>query len=691
MKEYSPAEIRNIALIAHGGTGKTTLSEAMLFRAGVISRLGHVEEGTTSSDFDADEIKRKISVNLSLLPLEWKGTKINLLDTPGYADFVGEEKSGLRAVDGAILVIDASAGVQVGSEYAWQFADERKLPRLVFINRIDRENADFDRTVDSVCTRFGKRCAPLELPIGAQDQFKGVVDLISMKAYNGENAEEGSVPADVADRANMYRERLVEAIAETDDDLIAKFLEGEELAEAELRIGLRKGVLAGAIVPILVGAANREIGVISLLDSIVQYLPSPAEVGAVQAQDPASGKQIEFQPDPAAPLAAFVFKTTADPYVGRLSFVRIYAGALKSDSQIWNANRNHAERVGQIFFQHGKTQEPVHQIGAGDIGVIPKLSETTTGETLCTREHPVVLEPTKLPPPAFSASVTPKTKQDADKVSASLHRIAEEDPTLSVGRDHDTGELILSGVGESHVEVAAEKMHRKFGVGVDLKTPRVAYKETITLSTNSEYRHKKQTGGAGQFGQVTLHLEPQPRGAGVEFAEKVVGGAVPREFFPAVEKGVREAASEGVIAHYPLVDVKVTLVDGKYHPVDSKAIAFEIAGMQAVKQGVQQAKPVLLEPIMRLQIHVPESYTGDVISDLNTKRAKVHGMTPDDGVTIIEAEAPQAEIQRYATDLRSITQGRGTFTAEFGHYEEVPAHVAQKVIDEAKKEAEAHG
>ena len=690
MKEYSPTEIRNIALISHGGAGKTSLSEAMLFRAGAINRLGRVEEGTTTSDFDPDEIKRKISVNLSLLPMEWKGTKINLLDTPGYADFVGEEKSGLRAADAAIILIDASAGVQVGSEYAWQFADERRLPRLVFINRIDRENAEFDRAVDSICTHFGKRCAPLELPIGAQDQIRGVVDLISLKAFLGEKAEEAPLPADIADRANSYRERLVEAIAETDDLLIAKFLEGEELSEEELRDGLHKGVLAGTIIPILVGAAGREIGVNNLLDAIVRYLPSPAEIGGVLAQEPGGATQVALQPNPAAPLAALVFKTTADPYVGRLSFVRIYSGTLKADSQIWNANRSHTERVGQVFLQHGKTQEPVTQIGTGDIGVIPKLSETTTGETLCTREHPVVIEPTKLPPPAFSASVTPKTKQDADKVGASLHRIAEEDPTLSVSRDHDTGELILSGLGESHVEVAAEKMHRKFGVGVDLKTPRVAYKETITLPTSSEYRHKKQTGGAGQFGQVTLKLEPQPRGAGVEFAEKVVGGSVPREFFPAVEKGVREAASEGVIAHYPLVDVKVTLVDGKYHPVDSKAIAFEIAGMQAVKQGVQQAKPVLLEPIMRIEVRVPESYTGDVISDLNTKRAKVHGMTPDDGSTVIEAEAPQAEIQRYATDLRSITQGRGSFTVEFGHYEEVPAHIAQKVIDEAKKEAETH-
>jgi elongation factor G len=686
VKDYATEAIRNVALAAHGGTGKTSLTEAIAFRAGVVNRLGRVDEGTSVSDFDPDEIKRKISVNVSVVPLEWKGTKINLIDTPGYADFVGEEKSGLRAADSAIILVDASAGVQVGTENAWRFADERELPRLVFVNRIDRENADFDRVAEALATQFGRKCTPLQIPVGSQDHFQGVVDLLTLKAYTGEKDEEGPVPADLQDQASSYRERLVEAIAENDDELLSRFLEGEELSEEKLRKGLRTAVVSGTLVPILTGSATKNLGVSALMDTMANCLPSPADAGPVKAKTP-SGSEEVLQPNPTAPLAALVFKTTADPYVGRLSFIRIYSGTLKSDSQIWNANKNQAERVGQVFHQHGKAQEPVNHLVAGDIGVIPKLAETATGDTLCTREHPLVLEPTHFPSPAFAASVTPKTKADADKVGVSLHRIAEEDPTLSVGRSPDTGELILSGLGESHVEVAVEKMQRKFGVGVDMKTPRVPYKETITVKTNSEYRHKKQTGGAGQFGQVTLTLEPQPRGTGLEFSEKVVGGAVPREFFPAVEKGVREAASEGVIAHYPLVDVKVTLVDGKYHPVDSKAIAFEIAGMQAVKQGVQQAKPVLLEPIMSMEIHVPEHFTGDVISDLNSKRAKVHGMVPQDGETIISAEAPQAEIQRYATDLRSLTQGRGSFSTEFDHYEEVPAHVAQKVIDEAKKEA----
>jgi len=687
MKDYKASDIRNIALAAHGGTGKTSLTEAMAFQAGVASRLGRVDDGSTLSDFDPDEIKRKISVNLSLVPVEWKGTKINIIDTPGYADFVGEEKSGLRASDAAVLLVDASAGIQVGTENAWRFAHERELPLLIFINRIDRENADFDRVVTALAEQFGRQCIPLQMPIGSQDHFTGTVDLIALKGHSGEKAAEVPVPADIEEQARAYRERLIEAIAETDDDLLNKFLEGEELSEADLRRGLHGAVTSKSLVPILVGSATHNLGVDGLLDAIVDCLPSPLEAAPERATS--GGTAEELKADPAAPLAALVFKTTADPYVGRLSFVRIYQGTLKSDSQLWNANKSQAERVGQVFHQRGKAQEPVAQLLAGDIGVIPKLAESTTGDTLCTREHPVTLEPTKFPSPAFSAAVTPKTKGDADKVGSSLHRIAEEDPTLAVGRDPDTGELILSGLGESHVEVAVEKMHRKFGVGVDIKTPRVPYKETITVSTNSEYRHKKQTGGAGQFGQVTLALEPQPRGAGLQFSEKVVGGAVPREFFPAVEKGVREAASEGVIAHYPLVDVRVTLIDGKYHPVDSKAIAFEIAGMQAVKQGVQQAKPVLLEPILRVQIRVPEGFTGDVISDLNGKRAKVHGMTPDAGETVIEAEAPQAEVQRYATDLRSLTQGRGSFTTEFDHYEEVPAHIAQKVIDDAKREAEA--
>jgi elongation factor G len=688
MKEYATGDIRNVALAAHGGTGKTSLTEAIAFRAGAVNRLGRVDEGTTVSDFDPDEIKRKISVNVSLVPVEWQGKKINLIDTPGYADFVGEEKSGLRAADGAVILVDASAGVQVGTENAWRFADESNLPRLVFVNRIDRENADFDAVVEALANRFGRKCAPIQIPIGAQDHFQGVVDLISLKAYTGEKDQEGAMPADLQQQAESYRERLIEAIAENDDDLLNKFLEGEELSEEELRSGLHSAVVSGSLVPVLVGSATKAIGVGPLLDVLTAALPSPTDASPIAARKQAGGEE-ELEASSSGPLAALVFKTTADPYVGRLSYVRVYSGTLKSDSQIWNANKNQAERVGQVFHQHGKAQEPIPQLVAGDIGVIPKLSETGTGDTLCTREHVVILEPPHFPSPAFAAAVTPKTKADADKVGSSLHRIEEEDPTLKVSRDHDTGELILSGLGESHVEVALEKMQRKFGVGVEMKTPRVPYKETITLTTNSEYRHKKQTGGAGQFGQVTLTLEPQPRGAGLEFSEKVVGGAVPREFFPAVEKGVREAASEGVIAHYPLVDVKVTLIDGKYHPVDSKAIAFEIAGMQAVKQGVQQAKPVLLEPIMRIEVRVPESFTGDVISDLNSKRAKVHGMTPEDGETVISAEAPQAEIQRYATDLRSLTQGRGSFTTEFDHYEEVPAHIAQKVIDEAKKEAEA--
>jgi elongation factor G len=688
MKEYATQDIRNVAIVAHGGTGKTSLTEAMAFHTGLVNRLGRVDDGTTISDFDPDEIKRKISVNLSLVPLEWKGVKINVIDTPGYADFVGEEKSGLRAADSAIVVVDASAGVQVGTENAWQYADERSLPRMIVVSRLDRENADFDRVVEALVTQFGRRCTPIQIPIGAQEHFQGCVDLLSLKARTGDKDEEGEVPSDLAKEASNSRERLVESVAENDEELLNKFLEDGDLAEEELRSGLRAAVVSGAIVPILVASGTHNIGIASMLDAITGYAPSPVDSGSVVAKN-ASGAEDRLEASPSGPLAALVFKTTADPYVGRLSYVRLYSGTLKSDAQLWNANKNQAERVGPVFHQHGKTQEPVSHLIAGDIGVIPKLAETTTGDTLCTHEHMLFLEPTKYPAPAFGAAVSPKTKADADKVGSSLHRIAEEDPTLSVGRDLDTGELILSGLGESHVEVAVEKMQRKFGVGVDMKTPKVPYKETITVSTNSEYRHKKQTGGAGQFGQVTLTLEPQPRGSGVEFSEHVVGGAVPKEFFPAVEKGVREAASEGVIAHYPLVDVKVTLIDGKYHPVDSKAIAFEIAGMQAVKQGVQQAKPVLLEPIMQLEIRVPESFTGDVISDLNSKRAKVHGMTPDGNATIITADAPQAEIQRYATDLRSITQGRGSFSTEFDHYEEVPAHIAQKVIDEAKKEAEA--
>jgi len=682
MKEYATANIRNVALIGHGSTGKTSLSEAMLFSAKAINRLGRVDDGTTTSDFDPDEIRRSFSVNLSVLPCEWQGNKLNILDTPGYADFVGEVKCAVRAADAAVIVVCAASGVQVGAEYAWAYADEQNLPRLVFINRMDRENADFHQTLSQLQGMYGQKCAAFQLPLGAQADFRGVVDLLTMKAYVGEKGETQEVPEELLEQAASLREKLVEAAAETDDALITKYLEGEDLSEEELRRGLRTGVIRGSLIPVLTGSATKNIAATLLMDALCRYLPSPADM-AVAVTDGDS-----FQADAKGPLAALVFKTTADPYVGRLTYFRVYCGTLKADSQAWNANKGSAERIGPLYLIRGKSQEPVSQVVAGDIGAVAKLAETSTGDTLATREKSIILPGISFPEPAFSGAVHPKSKADLDKMGSTLTRIAEEDPTLRVSRNQDTSETILSGLGDSHVEVAVEKIRRKFGVDLELTTPKVPYKETITANSSAEYTHKKQTGGHGQYARVAIELEPLPRGSGFEFTNRIIGGVVPRQYISSVEKGVVEAMQEGVLARYPMIDMKVTLFDGKEHPVDSSDIAFKIAAAAALKKGAQEAHPVLMEPIMNLQVVVPEANTGDVISDLNGKRAKVLGMTPEGTRTVIEAQAPLAEVQHYAADLRSMTQGRGSYSMQFSHYEEVPAHVTQRIIEQAQKEGQ---
>ncbi len=690
MKDYATESIRNVTLVGHGSTGKTTLTEAALFRSGAISRLGRVDDGTTTSDYDPDEVKRRISVNLSLLPCEWKAHKINLIDTPGYADFVGEARGGLRAGDAALVVVCAASGVQVGTENAWGLIRESHIPAAIIINRLDRENADFQRSLEQVRTALaapGVRFAPVHLAIGAQDGFQGVVDLLALKAYTSDQDVEGEVPTSLADQVNRYHEQLIEAIAETDDALINKYLEGEELTLEELRRGLRAAVRSGSVVPVFAASGLKSIGIGPLLDALNDYLPSPADIGEVTATS-ASGGEEKLSSTADGPLAVLVFKTTADPYVGKLSYLRVCSGTLKADSQVWNANKGKSERIGQLFLLRGKSQEQTGQLIAGDIGAVAKLAETSTGDTLCQRERPLTLPPITFPEPAYSAAVHPKTKADLDKLGVSLSRLVEEDPTLRVHRDQDTNETILSGLGESHVEVAVEKMRRKFGVDVALTLPKVPYRETITSAAQAEYTHKKQTGGHGQYARVAIALEPLPRGSGFQFTDRIVGGVVPKTYIPAVEKGVVEAMREGVLARYPLTDLKVMLYDGKDHPVDSSEIAFKLAGAMALKKGASEAHPVLLEPIVNLSITVPEANTGDVMSDLNSRRAKVLGMTPRDGFSVIEAQAPLAEVQRYATDLRSITQGRGSYKAEFSHYEEVPAHIAQKIIEAAQRQKE---
>jgi len=684
MKQYGLENIRNLCLLSHCGAGKTSLSEVILFASGAITRLGKADAGTTTSDYDPDEVKRNISINLTMLPCQWKDTKINLIDTPGYSDFVGEVKAAIRVSEGAVIVICAASGVEVGSEQVWAYSQEANLPRLIFVNKMDRENADFYRTVDEIQSKFGAKCVPVQLPIGAQSDFQGVVDLLTMKSYTGSPAKEAEIPSSLQTQVDSFREKLVEAVAEIDDRLLEKYLEGEELSLEELSDGLQQGTRSGKIVPILVGSALQNIGVISLLDAVYNYLPTPKERDVVVVSG--SGEKETIAPSQDTSLAALVFKTSADPYVGKLTYFRVYTGVIDSNSQVWNATQGEAERIGQLFILRGKTQEPIPQVGAGDIGAVAKLGVTSTGDTLSSQDKPLKVAPVLFPEPIFSQAVHPKTKTDVDKLGTALSRLTEEDLTLQVRKEADTGETILSGLGDTQIGVAAEKMLRKFGVGVKLETPKVPYKETITTSAKAEYKHKKQTGGHGQYGHVCLELEPLPRGSGREFVNKVVGGRIPKNYIPAVEKGVNEAVMQGVLAGYPVVDIKTIVYDGSFHPVDSSDICFKIAGAGALKKGLSEGQPILLEPIMNITVTVPEDFTGDIISDLNTKRAKVLGMNPADGVNVIEAQVPRAEILRYAIDLKSITQGRASYTVTFSHYEETPPQVTQKII--AQKQAE---
>jgi elongation factor G len=657
----------------------------MLFTAGAIQRLGSVEDGTATSDYDPLEVERHMGINLSLLLFEWQGMKLNLIDTPGYADFIGEVRSGLRVTEGAIVVICAASGVEVGTEQMWGDAGKANLPRLIFVNKMDRDNADFFSTLKGIQAKLSPRCLPLQLPIGSQSDFQGIVDLVTMKAYTGAKSQEAEIPSALQEQAEASREKLVEAVVEIDDELINKYLEGEPINNEEIVAAIKKSTLAGKLVPVFAGSALQGIGTQQVLNGICSYLPSPEEKDAFVAKNVSTGNQEDINPDSESPLSSLVFKTSADPYVGKLSYFRVYSGVISSNSQVWNANKNSVERIGQLFTMLGKNQQPVPQVAAGDIGAVVRLSLTTTGDTLCAREHPVIFSGIEFPRANFSMSIQPQTKGDLDKMSTVLPRICEEDPSLQTRREADTNEFIISGVGDSHLEIVKGKMRRKFGVEVRLDPPKIPYKETITMSTKAEYKHKKQSGGHGQYGHVLLELEPLPRSGGFEFAAKIFGGAIPQNYIPSVEKGVNEAKQEGVLAGYPVVDTKVTLYDGSFHSVDSSDIAFKIAGAQALKKGLSEGQPVLLEPIMNITITVPEMYTGDIASDLNTKRGRVLGMNPSDGVNVIQAQAPYAELLRYAIDLRSMTQGRGSFAMEFDHYEEVPAHLTQKITSDTKK------
>jgi elongation factor G len=690
MSKYESKAIRNLAIVGHGGTGKTSLCEALLFVAGKTDRVGRVDDGTSCMDYEPEEQKRHISITAATNFVDWDKHRVNMIDTPGDSNFTFDTKSCLRIVEGALVLVDAVGGVEFQTEKVWEYANDFKLPRMVFISRMDRERADFVTAVASVRERLGKKVSIAALPIGTADSFSGVVDLISLKAFAFDDAKRTSrgidIPAEMADEVKQYRDILIEDIAETDDELMNRYLESGELSPEELQAGLRKGVSSGSLIPVVCGSAIKNLGITTLLDTIVRYFPSPVDAGAVAGNKPGTDQPETRAPEEAAPFSALVFKTIADPYSGRLTLFRVYSGTLTSDTILLNPARKTTERIGGLFYLEGKTQKPVDQLIPGDIAAVAKLKDTSTGDTLCAEKFPILYPPVAPPPPIISFALEPKTRGDEDKLASSINRLTDEDPTLKFHRDDQTREMILSGLGQIHIEVAVEKMRRKFGLEVNLKTPKVPYKETIKGKTTVQGRYKKQSGGRGQFGDTWLEIEPLPRGGGFEFADRIVGGVIPQQYRPAVEKGIVEAMAEGVLAGYPVVDLRVSLTDGSYHTVDSSEMAFKIAGSLGFKKGVLECQPTLLEPIVNIMIEIPDEYMGDVIGDLNSRRGRVQGMDSIGHHQIIKGQVPLAEILKYAPDLRSMTSGRGTFTYEHSHYEEVPPFIADKIIAEAKKE-----
>jgi elongation factor G len=683
MKDYSTAALRNIALLGHGSAGKTSLGEAILFSSGAISRQGRVEDGSTVSDFDEEEIRRHISLTTALLPIEWKDRKLNILDTPGFADFAGEVKGALRVVDAALIVIDSVAGVEVGTELAWSYCNERNLPRLVLINKMDRENANFARALESLHAAFGVNFVPLQLPIGSQAAFEGVIDLITLKARKGSKGEAAEIPANMQADVAEARLKLMEAAAEGDDELIMKYLDGQELTEDEIRRGLRLAVRRNALVPALCASGAANIGVSTLLDILAEYCPAPVDMDPEPAKNAAG--EISIKPDSSGLLGALVFKTTADPFVGKLTYFRTYGGTVTADTRIFNATKSQEERLGQLYVMRGKEQIPVHTIKAGDIGAVAKLTVTSTGDTLCDKAHPITFAPPTYPRALASIAIEPKSEADSAKMGPTLSRLIEEDPTLHWFNDPSIKQTILEGLGDSHLDVAIRRSKTKFGVELNTIPHKIPYRETITKSQQAMHRHKKQSGGAGQFGEVHMRVEPH-KGQGYEFLWEVVGGAVSSSYKTSIEKGIKSVMETGAIAGYPVVDVTVAITDGKEHAVDSKPIAFETAGREAFKKALHGAGPVLLEPIMKMTITVPEANMGDVLAGINTKRARVQGMDQISGKSVIIALVPLAEVQHYATDLRSITHGRGVYSMELDHYDEVPHQIAQGIMEAAQKE-----
>lgn len=675
MKVYQTDQIRNVALIGHGSSGKTTLTEAILFVTGVTKRQGRVEDGNTVSDFDKEEIARKVSIGASVIPTEWKNIKYNFLDTPGYFDFAGEMYGALRASEAAIILVDASAGVEVGTEKAWQYTEKHKIPKMIFLNKMDKENVSFEKVLAQLKENFGDKIVPFTLPIGEAENFKGLVDII----------DEGQIPAELADEANSIREMLKEKVAETDEELMEKYFEGEDFTKEEFEKGLKLAVMNCDLVPVIVGCAEKAIGVEVLLDMVKRFVPAPNEVG------PNIGyrgeEKIERKVDSKEPFSALVFKTIVDPFVGKLSVFKVLSGKITKDQEIYNPNKDDSEKLGGLFVLRGKNQIEVSEILAGDIGATSKLQITQTGDTICDKANIIQFEKIEYPEPCLFLAVEPKSKGDEDKIGSSLQRLTEEDPTFVVERNSETKQQLIGGQGNMQLAVIVNKLKNTFGVEVNLTDPKIAYRETIKGTASVQGKHKKQSGGAGQYGDVHMRFEPCEEE--FVFEEEIFGGSVPKQYIPAVEKGIRECLEHGVLAGYPVVNIKAVLFDGSYHPVDSNEMAFKIAASLAFKKGMEAAKPVLLEPIMKVEILIPEEYMGDIMGDMNKRRGRILGMEQqEDGLQLVMAEAPMAEMFKYAIDLRSMTQARGSFRMEFARYEEVPSNISEKIIEEAKAEKE---
>lgn len=688
MKVYDAAGIRNVAIVGHGGSGKTQLVSALLFSGGMVNRLGRVDDGTTVTDYDEEEIARKHTLSASLAYVEWNKTKINLIDTPGFGNFFADARAGLRVADAALVVVDAVAGVEVQTEKAWNAAAELDLPRLVVVNRFDRDRASLDRALESLRETFGRSIVPIQLPIGEGPSFSGIVDLVTMQAWtfaadgSGTPAE-ASIPAALESAAKAAREALIEMVAEADERLMETFFEAGTLTQDELIRGLELATAQAKIFPLLCTSAAANIGIQPLLDAIVAYVPSPAQRPFKAL---AGGEEVQRTADESAPYAAVVWKTMADPFAGRITMFRVYQGSLKADSTVLNATQGTQERLGHLAVMQGKTQTSVPEIKAGDIGVVAKLKDTRTNDTLADKAAGITFAPLSFPEPVLSYAIEPKSRGDEDKISMAMHRLEEEDPTIRYARDTQTNELLLSGQGQLHIEVTVAKLKRRFGVEVNLKPPRIPYRETITARVEAHGRHKKQTGGHGQFGDCKIRMAPLPRGAGFEFVDEIFGGAIPRQFIPAVEKGIQESSARGYLAGYPVVDFRVELYDGQYHDVDSNELSFKTAGSLAFKDAMAKARPTLLEPIMNVEVYAPSDYAGDLMGDLNGRRGRISGMEPRGQTTVIKAQVPMSEMLTYEQHLTSVTGGRGSYQMEFSHYDEVPAHLQQKIILAAKAE-----